>query len=139
MSVPLPRVFRMAGWMKFTAAVACVFLVIAGVFPLVMVSTLTYKAVGVLLIAIGIGGVLDTLVSRIVLDAEEIHLISLVRHRRYPRADFESAKVDGGAVCLKRRGGGWVVLPGTGHKALALRNTVHAWITGTDDDAAPAE
>lgn len=134
----LPRVFRMAGWMKFTAVVACVFLGVAGVFPLVMVSTPAYQATGVLLIAIGIGGVLDTFVSRIVLDAEEIHLISLVRHRRYPRADFESAKVDGGAVCLKRRAGGWLVLPGTGHTALAVRNTVHAWIKGASDTA-PAD
>ncbi len=72
------------------------------------------------------------MVSRIVLDEHEIRVISLVRTRRYPRADFESAKVDGGAVCLKRRDGGWLVLPDTGRNALAVRNTIHAWIKSSE-------
>jgi hypothetical protein len=29
---------------------------------------------------------------------------------------------------LKRREGGWLILPGTGHNALSIRNTIHTWI-----------
>ena len=58
--------------------------------------------------------------------------IALVRTRRYPRADLESAKVDGGAVCLKKRDGGWLVLPDTGRNTLAVRNTIHAWIRSSE-------
>ncbi|HEX4913193.1 MAG TPA: hypothetical protein VFV51_04505, partial [Vicinamibacterales bacterium] len=64
----------------------------------------------------------------IVLTGHDIQVISLVRKRVYPRAEFESAKVDGGAVCLKRRDGGWLILPGTGVNALSVRNTIDAWI-----------
>ena len=60
-------------------------------------------------------------------------MISLVRKRTYRRADFESAKVDGGAVVLKKRAGGWLMLPDTGANALSVRNTVHAWIKSEGD------
>ncbi len=100
----------------------------AGASPFLTGGSLLYRAVGAFLLVFGVAGFIDVLVSRIVLDEREIRVISLLRARRYPRADFESAKVDGGAVCLKRRDGGWLVLPDTGRNSLAVRNTVHAWL-----------
>jgi hypothetical protein len=91
-------------------------------------AALWQRAGGAALIAFGLAGFLDVLVSRIVLTAEEIQVISLVRTRTYPRADLESAKVEGGVVVLKKREGGWLALPSTGVNSLSVRNTMHAWI-----------
>jgi hypothetical protein len=100
----------------------------AGTFYVMNGTALWQRAGGVALIAFGIAGFLDVLLSRIVLDKDAIHVISLFRRRSYARSDFESAKVDGGAVCLKRADGGWLVLPSTGTNALSMRNTIDAWI-----------
>ena len=122
------RVFRTATWYRVLSIFAMLALSGAGTFYLTNGTALWQRAGGIALIAFGIAGFLDVLVSRIVLDAEAIHVISLVRKRSYARADFESAKVDGGAVCLKRRDGGWLILPGTGNNALSVRNTIDAWL-----------
>ena len=128
MTTPLPRVLGTARWYRILSAIAMVLMCAAGLYPFFAGKTPLYLAIGVLLVVFGVAGFIDILVSRIVLDEHEIRLISLVRTRRYPRADLESAKVDGGAVCLKRRDGGWLVLPDTGRNTLAVRNTIHAWI-----------
>ena len=128
MSNEVPRVFRMAGWFKIVSAIATLLFLAAGGYYLLRGPSTLYRAGGAVLALFGVAGFFDTLISRIVLDDDEIRLISLVRTRRYPRSDFESAKVDGGAVVLKRRGGGWLVLPATGQNSMSVRNTVHAWI-----------
>lgn len=132
MSSTLPRVFHMAGWFKAVSAVSTLLIGAAGAYYLAWGTSGLHRAGGVALVAFGVAGFLDTMVSRIILDADEIHVVSLVRRRRYPRTDFESAKVDGGAVVLKRRDGGWLRLPDTGSNALSVRNTVHAWIKAND-------
>ena len=119
--------FRMARWYVITSAVATVLLVSAGIYGIVWASDTWSRVLGVVMAVFGAAGFADTLMSRIVLDEDEIRLVSILRTRRYPRADFESAKADGGAVALKRKDGSWLVLPSTGHNALSVRNTVHAW------------
>ena len=131
-STTLPRVFRTARWYRILSAIAMVLMCAAGLYPFIADETLLYRAGGMFLLVVGVAGFIDVMVSRIVLDAREIRVISLVRTRKYPRGDFESAKVDGGAVCLKRRDGGWLVLPDTGRNALAVRNTIHAWIKSAE-------
>ena len=128
MTGSLPRVLRTATWYRVFSAVAALAISGAGMFYLMNGAALWQRAGGAALIAFGLGGLLDVFVSRIVLTAEDIQVISLVRKRSYPRSDFESAKVDGGAVCLKKRDGGWLILPGTGANSLSVRNTIHAWI-----------
>ena len=132
MSTPLPRVFYMARWYRILSAIALAVMGAAGLYPFIVGETPLYRAIGVLLLVFGLAGFLDVMVSRIVLDEHEILLISLVRTRRYPRADLESAKVDGGVVWLKRRDGGFLVLPDTGNNALSVRNTIHAWIRSSE-------
>jgi hypothetical protein len=100
----------------------------AGVFYVTTGAAWWQRPGGAALIAFGLAGFLDVLISRIVLTADDIHVISLVRTRTYQRSDFESAKVDGGAVVLIRREGGWLILPSTGANSLSVRNTIHAWI-----------
>ena len=128
MTDSLPQVLRTARWYRILSALAMVALGGAGTFYIVNGRAVWQQIGGAALAAFGVAGFLDVLVSRIVLDRDRISVISLVRTRAYPRTDFESAKVDGGAVCLKRRDGGWLVLPDTGANALSVRNTIHAWI-----------
>jgi hypothetical protein len=123
-----PRVFRTATWYRILSVFATLALGSAGTFYIINGRELWQRIGGAALAAFGAVGLLDVLVSRIVLDRENIQVISLVRKRSHPRSDFESAKVDGGAVCLKKRDGGWLILPGTGQNALSVRNTIHAWI-----------
>ena len=132
MTTPLPRVFRTARWYRIGSAIAMVLMCAAGLYPLIAGESQLYRAVGVFFLVFGVAGFIDVMVSRIVLDEGEIRVISLVRTRKYRRGDFESAKVDGGAVCLKRRDGGWLVLPDTGRNSLAVRNTIHAWIKAAE-------
>ena len=128
MTESLPRVFRTATWYRAFSAFATLAFCGVGTFYVMSGTALWQRAGGVGLIAFGLAGFLDILVSRIVLTTDDIQVISLVSKRSYPRSDFESAKVDGGAVCLKRRDGGWLILPGTGANSLSVRNTIHAWI-----------
>ena len=100
----------------------------AGGYMAIAEQSMRIQVSGVALALFGIGGFIDTLVSRIILDEESIRIISIARRRSYPRTEFESAKVDGGAVVLKRRDGGWLKLPSTGANALSVRNTIDAWI-----------
>lgn len=118
----------MARWYLITSSIATVLLVSAGAYATFWAPALWHRLAGGLLALFGLAAFADTLTSRIVLDDEEIRITSLARMRRYPRSDFESANVDAGTVALKRKAGGWVVLPATGHHALSVRNTVHAWV-----------
>jgi hypothetical protein len=118
----------MATWYRVFSAFATIAICGAGTYYLMNGSALWQRGGGVALIIFGLAGFLDVLVSRIVLTAEEIQVISLVRTRTYPRADLESAKVEGGVVVLKKREGGWLALPSTGVNSLSVRNTIHAWI-----------
>ena len=134
MTTPLPRVFRMTGTFKIVSAVAMVLMLVAGGYLALFDTNNVYRAIGAGLALFGVAGFIDVLVSRIVLDEHTIRIVSLVRRRSYARSEFESAKVDGGAVALKRRGGGWLLLPDTGANARSVRNTVDAWIKSGDAD-----
>lgn len=118
----------MARWYVVTSAIATVLLVSAGVYAMFWAPALWHRPAGALLALFGLAAFVDTLRSRIVLDDEEIRIVSFARTRRHRRVEFESAKVDAGTVALKRKDGGWVVLPTTGHNALSVRNTVDAWV-----------
>ena len=122
------RVFRMARWYTIVAAVSCALICAASGYYVAFGSNVLYRAGGIAGMVFGVAAFLDVLVSRIVLDEDAVRIISLVRTQSHARSDFESAKVDGGSVCLLRRDGGWLILPATGHNALGVRNTVHAWI-----------
>jgi hypothetical protein len=125
----------MAPWTLAAGAVAAaLFLAAAGYF-FTSAQPLRWKITAGFFATFGVLGLLDLLLSRIVLAPDELVLISLFRRRGYPRSAFVAAKVEAGAVCLQRHEGGWLQLPSTGHNALAVRNTVHAWIRGTATEA----
>ena len=122
------RVFRTATWYRALSVFAALAICGAGAYYIINGRAWWQQTGGAAFVVFGVAGFLDVLMSRIVLDDDAIHVISLVQKRSYARSDFESAKVDGGAVCLKRNDGAWLVLPGTGNTALGVRNTIHAWI-----------
>lgn len=128
-----PRVFHTSRWYKIVGTISALLIGGVGVYFLVWGTSRLHQAGGLAAIAFGIAAFLDVMLSRIVLDDDAIHVVSLVRRRSYARTEFESAKVDGGVVVLKRRGGGWLKLPDTGANSLSVRNTVHAWIKARRD------
>ena len=79
--------------------------------------------------AFALAATADAIASRIVLDGDTMHVISLMRRRSFPRSEFSYAKVEKGAVALKRKEGGWVIMPGTGQRPESVRDAIHAWIT----------
>ena len=125
----------MAGWVKIVSAIATLLVCACGTYYMMWGPNRWYQAVGAGLFLFGLAGFVDVLVSRVILEEDAIHVVSMFRRRSHPRADFESAKVDGGYVCLKRHDGGWLILPGTGHNSLGVRNTVHAWVKAGQRDA----
>lgn len=122
------RVIRTAGGFKILSAIAALVMCAAGGYFIVAGSSTRLFAVGVALVVLGIGGFVDTLISRIILDDDTLRIVSIARRQTHARGDFESAKVDGGQVVLMRRDGGWLKLPDTGANALSVRNSIDAWL-----------
>ena len=122
------QVIRMAPWVIIAIAVAALFFFGAAAYFYFYGDSYLMHIGGAAMAAFAIAALLDAAASKIVLDPETLLIISLFRRRAFARTDFESAKVDGGVVVLKRTDGAWLILPGTGHNALSVRNRIHAWI-----------
>ena len=88
---------------------------------------------GMVFAAFALAVAIDAATAKIVMDDDTIHISSLTRKRAFPRADFVSATAERGAVALKLKAGGWLILPNTGHDALRIRNIVDAWIRRTPE------
>jgi hypothetical protein len=123
-----PITIRMAPWVIGAICLAALsFLGMSSYFYFYGDSYLLRYA-GMALAAFAMAAAADAIASRIVLDGETMHVNSLMRRRAFPRTDFVSAQVSGGTVVLKRKAGGWLIMPGTGRDALTVRNTLDAWI-----------
>jgi len=124
-----PVTIRMAPWVIAAICMAALSFLGMSAYFYFYGSSYLMRYMGMALAAFAIAAAADAAASRIVLEDETLHVNSLMRRRSFPRSDFVSAQVDGGAVVLKRREGGWVILPGTGQDAQSVRNTIHAWVT----------
>ena len=124
-----PVTIRMAPWVIGAICVAALSLLGMSSYFYFYGDSYLLRYVGMAVAAFAIAAAIDAVASRIVLDGDTLHVKSLMRRRTFPRSEFVSAQVDGGVVVLKRKEGGWVILPGTGQNALSVRNTIHAWIT----------
>lgn len=123
-----PVTIRMAPWvLAAVCAAAVAFLAMSSYFYFYGESYLLRYA-GMALAAFAIAAAADAIASRIVLDGETMHVNSLMRRRVFPRSDFVAAQVSSGTVVLKRKAGGWLIMPGTGHDALSVCDTLDAWI-----------
>ncbi|PHY11042.1 MAG: hypothetical protein CK533_06055 [Acidobacterium sp.] len=125
-----PITIRMASWvLAAIGAAALAFLGMSSYFFFYGDSYLLRYA-GMVVAAFAIAAAADAIASKIVLEPDTMHVVSLMRRRSFPRVEFVSAQVDQGVVVLKRREGGWLIMPGTGQDLLSVRNTLHAWVTG---------
>ncbi len=125
-----PITIRMASWVLVAiGAAALAFLGMSSYFFFYGDSYLLRYA-GMVVAAFAIAAAADAIASKIVLEPDTMHVVSLMRRRSFPRVEFVSAQVDQGVVVLKRREGGWLIMPGTGQDLLSVRNTLHAWVTG---------
>jgi len=123
-----PVTIRMAPWViTAVCAAAVAFLAMSSYFYFYGDSYLLRYA-GMAMAAFIMTAAADAIASRIVLDGDTMHVNSLMRRRVFPRSDFVAAQVSGGTVVLKRKAGGWLILPGTGRDALAVRDTLDAWL-----------
>jgi hypothetical protein len=78
------------------------------------------------LAAFFVAGLVDALVSRIVLDQESLQVIELLSRRRYARVEIVEVKFEKGAgIALKMVNNAWVKLPGL---ANIHHNTIRAWV-----------
>ncbi|HYB93480.1 MAG TPA: hypothetical protein VEC39_00805 [Vicinamibacterales bacterium] len=128
-TTPAPsRAFGLSTTFKVGGSIATVLICAAGFYLGLRGESTMLRLAGAAMVAFGIAGFLDVIVSRIVLEQDAIHVVSLVRRRSFQLKEFESATVDGGVVVLKRRDGGSVRLPDTGANSLTVRNVVDAWI-----------
>ena len=120
---------RMAPWVLGAISLAALSLVGMSSYFYFYGDSYLLRYAGMAVAAFAIAAAIDALASRIVLDGDTMHVNSLMRRRTFPRSEFVSAQVDGGVVVLKRKEGGWVILPGTGQNVQSVRNTIHAWVT----------
>lgn len=121
-------VFRMAPWVIAVILASALFFLGFAWYLYMYGDSFFLRVTSAAMAAFALTATLDALFSRIVLEPEMLLVISLFRRRAFARSDFDGAKSDGGAVVLKRKDGAWLVLPNTGNNALAMCNTIHAWI-----------
>jgi hypothetical protein len=118
----------MAPWVLFAIGGTAVAFLIGSSYFFFQGDSYLLRYGGMAMTAFAFAITLDAITAKIVMEDETIRITSLTRKRAFPRSDFVSATAEGGAVALKLKAGGWLILPNTGHDALRIRNIVDAWI-----------
>jgi hypothetical protein len=127
--VTKPITIRMAPWAICAIGGAALAFLGMSAYLFFYGDSYVLRYVGTIVAAFALAATADAIASRIVLAGDTMHVISLMRRRSFPRSDFAYAKVEKGAVALKRKEGGWVIMPGTGQRPELVRDAIHAWIT----------
>jgi hypothetical protein len=123
----------MAPWVILAIGGTAVVLLAASSYFFFQGQSYVMRYGGMIMAALALAITIDAITAKIVLDDETIHITSLTRKRAFPRSDFVSATAERGAVALRLKTGGWLILPNTGHDALRIRNIVDAWIRRTPE------
>jgi hypothetical protein len=96
-------------------------------------TVLFYSFLG--LTALGVLGIVETLVSRVELHDDHITAVALFRRRIYARGDVTSVTWSKGApVSIQLNGSTWVHLPNTGHSSARVVGAIRAWL---NEDSVP--
>jgi hypothetical protein len=109
-------------------AFASVFFVAVAGYFFVYGDSYLIRIVGAAVAAFAIAATLDALAAKIVIEADSLAVVSLFRRRLFARSDFRLARVERGAVVMKRADGAWIVLPGTGGNPQEISAALQAWI-----------
>jgi hypothetical protein len=126
--MPKPTVIKLAPWVIGAMCLAAVSLLGMSWYFFFYGTSYVMRYAGMAIAAFAIAAAADAIASKIILDGDTMHIVSLMRRRSFPRSEFVSAQVNRGAVVLKRKEGGWVILPGTGRAPLAVRDTLQTWL-----------
>ncbi len=69
-------------------------------------------------------GVVEVLVSRIMLESDSVLVRSLFRSQRILFRDVEEVRLDGGRTCLRLKSGGWKKLPEWLGASMSVRHRI---------------
>ncbi|HUG53464.1 MAG TPA: hypothetical protein VMR21_07680 [Vicinamibacteria bacterium] len=79
---------------------------------------------------------LDAAVTRLEMEGDALHVVSLFRRRKYVRSGVvKAARACGSGVGLRLSDGSWVRLPELGRSSRGLAHSLRAWLQAHDDDA----
>lgn len=120
--------FRPAGWLYAIVAVGEFVCMGAAIGAYLSGRAPWEIGVAILLTLFFTAGLIDLAISRIVLEKDAMRITELHRRVSVPKRDIVSAKVDGGMVVLQMQDGSWFKVPGTGRNALAMNNSIRAWL-----------
>lgn len=123
-----PVTIRMAPWVLTAICAAAVAFVAMSSYFFFYGTSYLMRYFGTAIAGFAIAAAADAIASKIVLDGDTMRINSLMRRRSFPRSDFVAVQLNGGAVVLKRREGGWLILPGTGNNASWMRDLLDAWL-----------
>jgi hypothetical protein len=123
------RVLRIRPWLA-VVVVAANALFLGGAASTYAESGWTLTSIGFgVLSAVGVIGILELLLSRIVLQEDSLETYGLLSRRRYSASQIRSVKWEGGSgVALELSQGGWAKLPELGYNSQSLANTLRAWL-----------
>jgi hypothetical protein len=123
------RVLRIRPWLAVVVVVANT-LFLGGAASSYAESGWTPTSIGFgLLSVLGVVGILELVVARIVLQSDSLETHGLLSRRRYAASEIRSVKWEGGSgVAVELTRGGWAKLPELGYNSQSLANTLRAWL-----------
>ena len=129
MNAEPPRVLRTRPWLAIAVLVSNA-LFLAGAAFSYRETRWSPTFIGfALLSGVGILGILELAVSRIVLSADVLETRDLFVRRRYEVSTIRGVKWEaGGGVSVELVQGGWAKLPELGYNSQSLTNTLRAWL-----------
>ena len=129
MNAEEPRVLRTRPWLAVVVVVSNA-LFLAGAASSYRETEWSPTFIGFeLLSVVGVLGLLELAVSRIVLRDDILETRNLFLRRRYQASTIRSVKWEAGAgVSVELVQGGWAKLPELGYNSQSLTNTLRAWL-----------
>jgi hypothetical protein len=129
MNAEQPRVLRTRPWLAIVVVVANA-LFLAGAASSYRETQWSPAFIGfALLSVVGVLGILELAVSRIVLRDNILETRDLFSRRQYQASTIRSVKWEGGSgVSVELVQGGWAKLPELGYNSQSLTNTLRAWL-----------
>jgi hypothetical protein len=124
-----PSVLRTRPWLAVVVVLSNA-LFLAGAVSSYRETSWTPTFVGfVLLLGVGLLGILQLAMSRIVLWGDALETRGLFFRRQYQASTIRGVKWEGGSgVSVELVQGGWVKLPELGYNSQSLTNTLRAWL-----------
>jgi hypothetical protein len=123
------RVLRPRPWLRATIIFAASLFLLGAVSSYLRSGWTWMLMAYVVVSVVGLAGVLEVAVTRIVLSETALESHSLFYRRAYQAADIASVTWEAGVgVSVKLVSGGWARIPEMGYNSQGLANTLRAWL-----------